>query len=225
MGNINPPEVRNDPGERHVIKMSQNDPQWAVPMRLGNQEIVAKGDLVWEPGPSPLPWFALILISIALVIVIGRRAAWGPGLAAVTAALLAVDILHVVGLGLANAGTLGFRLTKSITQSPYEPLAWIAGILAVVWLRRGRKDGLSLAVLAALWIALLGGFADISALSRSVVPFGFGAGLARLAVALSIGLGVGITAAVALRLAGVGGSVPTRTRAVPDEPVAAPTGP
>jgi hypothetical protein len=225
MGNINPPDVRNSPGERHVIKMSQTDPQWAVRMRLGAQEVVTKGDLVWEPGPSPLPWFALILVSLAVVVVVGQRAAWGSGLAAVMAVLLAVDVFHVVGLGLANAGSLGYRLTKSITQSPYEPLAWIVGILAIVWLRRGRSDGLSLAVLAGLQIALIGGISDLSGLSRSGVPFGFGADLARLAVALSVGLGFGVAAVVGMHLAGVGGSVRTRTPAVPDEPVAAPTGP
>jgi hypothetical protein len=224
MGNINPPEVRNSPGTRHVIKMSADDTQWAVRMRLGNQDLVAKGDLVWEPGPSPLPWFALILVSLALVVVVGRRAAWGPALAAITALLLAIDVFHVIGLGLANAGDLGYRLTKSITQSPYEPLAWAVGILAIVWLRRGRSDGLSLAALASLQIALLGGIGDLNALSRTVVPFGFGANLARLAVALSAGLGFGITAVAAMRLAGVGGPVRTRSAALPDEAVAAPTG-
>jgi hypothetical protein len=75
MGNINPPEVRNSPGTRHVIKMSADDSLWAVRMRLAAQDVVAKGDLVWEPGPSPLPWFAIILASLALVVVLGRRAA------------------------------------------------------------------------------------------------------------------------------------------------------
>jgi hypothetical protein len=203
MSNLNPPEVRNNPDKRHVIKMTQDDPQWAVRLRLGAQEIVAKGDLVWEPGPSPLPWVALIFASLALVVVVGRGAAWGPGLAAITAGLLAVDVFHVVGLGLANAGSLGYRLTKSITQSPFEPLAWAVGTLAIVWMARWRSDGLSLAALAGLQIALLGGVGDLSALSRSEVPFGFGAGLARLAVALSVGLGFGLTAVAALRLAGV----------------------
>ena len=214
MGNLNPPEVRNSPDKRHVIKMSQDDPQWAVPMRLGAQEVVAKGDLVWQPGPSPLPWFALIAASLALVVVVGQRAAWGPALAAVMAVLLAVDAFHVVGLGLANAGDLGSRLTKSITQSPFQPLAWAVGILAIVWLRRGRSDGLSLAALAGLEIALLGGISDLSALSRSEVPFGFSAELARLAVALSVGLGFGVTAVAALRLAGIGG--PVRAAATDD---------
>jgi hypothetical protein len=201
-----PPQARRDPGKRHVIDMdaeNQTDADWKVPIRQGDQEILVRGDLVWEPGPSVLPWFALIFASLALVVVVGRGAAWGPGLAAITAGLLAVDVFHVVGLGLANAGSLGYRLTKSITQSPFEPLAWAVGALAIVWMARRRSDGLSLAALAGLQIALLGGVSDLSALSRSEVPFGFGAGLARLAVALSIGFGFGLTAVAALRLAGV----------------------
>jgi hypothetical protein len=223
MGNINPPEVRNSPDTRHVIKMSADDTQWVVAMRLDNQDVVAKGDLVWQPGPSPLPWFAIILVSLAAVVVIGRRS-WSSGLAAVIALLLAIDVFHVVGLGLANAGTIGFRLTKSITQSPYEPVAWVIGILAIVWLRRGRTDGLSLAVVAGLQIALLGGIGDLNALSRTVVPFGFGANLARLVVALSAGLGLGIAVAAVMQLAGVRGSVRTRSAAVPEDGLATQAG-
>ena len=58
-------------------------------------------------------------------------------------------------------------------------------------------------MLAGLLVALLGGVSDISALSRSEVPFGFGAGLARLTVAASLGLGFGLAVAAGLRLAGV----------------------
>ena len=227
MGNINPPDVRSSPNTRHVIKMSGDDTQWAVRMKLGTQDVVAKGDLIWQPGPSPLPWFALILVALAVVVVVGRGAAWAPAVAAILALLLAIDVFHVVGLGLANAGDIGYRLTKAITQSPYEPLAWLVGILAIVWLRRGRFDGLSLAALSGLQIALFGGVGDLAALSHTVVPFGFGANLARLAVALSTGLGFGIAAVAAMRLSGVGVSVRPRSAPVPDvdEPVAAPTGP
>jgi hypothetical protein len=218
MGNINPPEVRNDPDQRHVIKMNADDPQWTVPMRLGTQEIVAKGELVWEPGPNPLPWFALILVSLAAVVLVGRTANGAGGLAAVMVVLLVVDVFHILGLGLANAGELGDRLVKSITQSPYQPLAWVIGILAFVWLRRGRKDGLSLALVAGLQIAFLGGIADLSVLSRSEVPFGFAPDLARVAVALSIGLGIGLAVAAGLRVAGVFG--PVRTAAGTDDALA-----
>jgi hypothetical protein len=224
MGNINPPEVRNSPGTRHVIKMSADSPQWSVAMRLDNQDVVARGDLIWQPGPSPLPWFALILVSLAAVVVVGRRANWESALAGVIALLLVIDVFHVVGLGLANAGTIGFRLTKSITQSPYEPVAWAIGILAIVWLRRGRSDGLALAVVAGLQIALLGGIGDLNALSRTVVPFGFGANLARLVVALSAGLGLGVAAAAVMQLAGARGSVRSPSAALPDDGLATQAG-
>ena len=216
-----PPEVRQDPGRRRVIDMdaqNKQDSDWKVPIRLGGEEIVARGELVWVPGPSAVPWYLLIAALVALVVVVGRRAAWARGLAAVTALLLAVDVFHVLGLGLANAGTLGGRLGKSFTQSPFAVVGWAVGALAIVWLLRRGSDGLPLAALAGLAIALLGGLADITALSRSVVPFGFGAGAARLAVAISIGLGFGLAAAAALRLAGVGGvrtPAPARGGAAP----------
>jgi hypothetical protein len=225
MGNINPPDVRNRPGERHVIKMSADDSQWSVPMKLaGAQDVVVKGDLVWVPGPSPLPWYLLIVVVLALVIAVGRSAAWARGLAALTAVLLAVDVFHVIGLGLANAGSLSYRLSKAFTQSPFEIFAWLVGGLAIVWLPRRGSDGLPLVALAGLQIALVGGVGDLAALSNSVAPFGFGTGLARLAVALSIGLGFGLAAAAGLRLAGVFGPVRTEPKTpVPGEPVAAPT--
>jgi len=41
-----------------------------------NMQLAVKGDLVWEPGSSALPWYLLIVALAALVVVIGRRAAW-----------------------------------------------------------------------------------------------------------------------------------------------------
>ena len=208
----NPSTVQAAPGQRHVVI-----PQWTVTMlisrgtppapREGAQTITVKGDLVWQPGSTALPWYVLAAALLALVVVVGRSARWAPGLAAVTAVLLAVDVFHAVGLGLANAGGLGYRLAKSVTQSPLAVLGWAGAILAIVWLLRRRLDGLSAAALAGLWIALLGGVSDAGALSHSEVPFGFGAALARIAVATSMGLGFGLAVAAALRLTGVGVAV------------------
>jgi hypothetical protein len=214
-----PSEVRNSPGKKHVI-----DPEWVVTLKQGNETIAVKGDLVWVPGPSALPWYLVIAALLALVVVIGRRATAASGLAAVTAALVAVDVFHNLGLGLANAGDLGYQLGKAVSQSPFAVLGWAVGALAIVWLLRGRSEGLSLAALVGLLVALLGGISDLTVLSRSEVPFGFGAGLARLTVAASIGLGFGLALAAGLRQAGVGGAATTRTR-VRDDVVAAPASP
>ena len=55
--------------------------------------------------------------------------------------LVAVDVFHALGLGLANAGDLGERLAKSVTQSPLALLDWAAGALAIVWLLRRNPTG------------------------------------------------------------------------------------
>ena len=214
----NPPEVRASPGKRHVV-----DAEWVVPIKAGTESLAVKGNLIWEPGPSALPWYVVALALLALVIVVGRRANWAAGLAAITALVVAIDIFHAIGLGFANAGGLGYRLGKAISQGPLGVIAWVVGALAIVWLLRRGRDGLPLAALAGLQVALVGGIADASALSRSEVPFGFGAGLARLAVAASIGLGVGLAVAAVLRLTGVG--LPAASPVpVQNEPLAAPAG-
>lgn len=215
-----PPEARAEPGKRHVINA-----EWVVPMKHGAETVSVKGDLIWEPGPSALPWYVLIAVLLAAVVLVGRRAGWAAGLAAVTGVLVAIDVFHVLGLGLANAGDLGYQLGKGISGSPFAVLGWAVGILAVVWLVRRGSDGLPLAALAGLEIAFIGGISDINALSRSEVPFGFGAGLARLAVAASIGIGFGVAVAAALRLGGVFGPARTAGSAPADETVAAPAGP
>ncbi|HYH50167.1 MAG TPA: hypothetical protein VEG38_11535 [Acidimicrobiia bacterium] len=204
MAPTDPPEARAEPDKRHVINA-----EWVVPLRLEGQAIAVKGDLVWEPGPSAVPWYALIVVLVAGVVLIARQARWAAGLAAVTAVLLAVDVFHMLGLGLANAGSLGSRLGKGVTMDPLAVATWVVAVIAIVWLLRRGPDGLPLVALAGLGVAFLGGLSDINALSRSEVPFGFGAGLARLAVSASIGLGFGLAIAAALRLAGVFGPVRT----------------
>jgi len=211
----NPPQVQANPGERQTII-----PEWTVTLKRGAQTIAVKGELVWEPGSSALPWYGLVLALVALVVVVGRGAGWAPGLAAITAVMIAIDLFHNLGLGLANAGGLGYRLTKSITQSPFAVMGWAGGGLAIAWLLRRRPDGLSAAALAGLVVALLGGVSDAGALSHSEVPFGFGAGLARLAVAASMGLGFGLALAAALRLTGVGLPRGVTTAATEDAPAA-----
>ncbi|MEW6477505.1 MAG: hypothetical protein AB1679_35085 [Actinomycetota bacterium] len=215
-----PPAARAEPGKRHVITA-----EWVVPLKFGAQTIAVKGDLVWEPGPSALPWYLLIAVLIAAVVLVGRGAGWAGGLAAVTGGLLAIDVFHILGLGLANAGDLGYQLGEALSGSPFAVVGWVVGLLAIVWLLRRGSDGLPLAALAGLEIALIGGVSDINALSRSEVPFGFGAGLARFAVAASIGIGFGLAIAAALRLGGVFGPVRTaRASAARDEALAAPAG-
>jgi hypothetical protein len=197
MGKQDPPSVRRDPDRRQVIP-----PGWVVEMRRGDTTVTAQGDLIWVPGPNPFPWLLLAVVLAVGVFVLARRRAWAPALAAATVALVAVDAFHAVGVGLANAGSLGTRLGKLLAGSYYSFPAWLVGGLGVYWLSRRRSEGAAAVAVSAAVMALAGGFVDFGVLTRSQVPFAMATWLVRLAVAVTMGLGVGIFARALLQFRG-----------------------
>jgi hypothetical protein len=190
MGDRNPPAVRRDPGREHVVI-----PNWEVFLRHGDTEIVARGDLTWVPGPSPVPWVLLALGLAAAAVLVSLTRWWAWGVAFFVVVLVAVDVGHSIGIALETAGSVGSQIARVFLVGFYSVLAWTAGIVAVVALARRRAEGLFAAAFTALVVLLFGGLADISNLSRSQLPFAWDADLARAAVAASLGLGAGITLA------------------------------
>jgi hypothetical protein len=190
MGAQDPPTVRRDPGRTHMIL-----PHWTVDLRHGATPVVVSGDLTWVPGPSPVPWVVLIAALVAAGLVVGRSRRWAAALSALVALLLAVDVIHSVGIAFAAAGTTGTRLTRLLTGSLLSIPVWVVGLLAIRWLSRKDLDGTHAATFAGIFIALLGGVSDVNVLFRSQVPFAFSTSMARLLVALTIGLGAAIVAA------------------------------
>jgi hypothetical protein len=190
MGNRNPPPVLRNPEKTHVIY-----PRWTVDLRQGATPVVASGTLVWVPGPSPLPWAVLIVALIAAGVFVGRSRRWASVLSALVALLIAVDVIHSVGIAFAGAGTTANHLGRLVTGSLLSLPVWAVGVLAIRWLSRRDLDGTLAAAFAGVFIALLGGLSDLDVLSRSQVPFAYSPSLARLLVALSIGLGGAIVAA------------------------------
>jgi hypothetical protein len=74
-------------------------------------------------------------------------------------------------------------------------------VLALVWLvRRGLDAAAPLVLIAGLFVALAGGMADVTVLTRSQLPTTLTPGLARLTVTAALGLGLGLAGAGALRL-------------------------
>lgn len=189
MGSQDPPAVRRDPGRRHVVI-----PDWMVEIRRGATTVAARGDLVWVPGPNPFPWLLVALLLAVGVVALALRPAWAPALAAATTVLVAVDAFHAIGVGLANAGSVGTRLGKTLAGSYYSFPAWFVAGLGIYWLTRRRPEGAAAVAVSAAVMGLAGGFADLTNLTRSQVPFFFATSLVRLAVAMTIGLGVGIFA-------------------------------
>jgi len=74
-------------------------------------------------------------------------------------------------------------------------------VLALVWLlRRGLDAAAPLVLVAGLFLALAGGLADVTVLTRSQLPTTLPDTAARLVVSLALGLGLGLAGAGALRL-------------------------
>ena len=121
------------------------------------------------------------------------------------------ETLHVVGAwGATTLGT-GSRLGASV----YALGAIAVAVVALVWLWRplqraadqwGRVHAAApLVMLAGLFVAIAGGFADLAVLTRSQVPTTLPYDLARTTVAVALGLGIGLAVAGALRLRSEGG--------------------
>ncbi len=195
MGDRDHPLVRANPDKRHVVV-----PDWSVTFTQGAIAAKAEGDLLWVPGPSPAP---LLIAAAALgigVILLSRRATPFLPVAVATAALIAIDIVHALGIGFANAGTTLDKIGRTFSGATVSIPAWIVGAGAVWFLARKRVDGFFAAVFCGLIIAVIGGIADATVLARSQVPFAFPGGLAQGIVAASLGLGIGVAVASGLAI-------------------------
>jgi hypothetical protein len=194
MGGVNPPPVRAAPGIRHPIT------DWTITITHGATTVTAGGDLVWVPGPSPAPMLLLALVLLAVMVVIGRRATPFVPVAVAIAALVIIDIVHSAAIGFANAGTVAQQLGRTLSGATVSIPAWIVGGGAVWFLARKKVDGFFAAVFCGLIVAVVGGVADSTVLSRSQVPFALSASIARPIVAASLGLGIGIAVASGLAI-------------------------
>jgi hypothetical protein len=87
-----------------------------------------------------------------------------------------------------------------------------------VWLViRPPSDAIPAVLFAGLVVAVAGGLADLTTLTRSQLPTDVPATIARLEVALALGLGAGLAASAALRLRPPAPS-PGRSHAKVNEP-------
>ena len=195
MGGVNPPAVRATPDKNHVVI-----PDWKVVFTRGALQTAAEGTLVWVPGPSPAPMLLLAFVIGALLVGVSRRANPFLSVAIATALLVVIDIVHSLSIGFANAGTVAQQLGRTLSGATVSIPAWIVGAGAVYFLTRKRVDGFFAAVFCGLIVAVVGGLADSTVLSRSQVPFALSTQLARYIVMLSLGLGIGIAAASSLAI-------------------------
>jgi hypothetical protein len=185
------PAVRADPDRPHVVQ------RFEVHLLQGDTPIVVRGAVRWVPGASPWFWIAVAFVLAALVVAYSRTA---QARVAVVVALLGVivaETLHVIGAWNATTEGTGTKVGASM----YAVGAVVASIVAMVWVvRRGVHAAAPLVLIAGLFVAIAGGLADLSVLSRSQLPTTLSTDTARAIVATALGLGAGLAIVGALRL-------------------------
>ena len=191
MGTDDPPAVTRAPDRRHVID------QWSFQLRRGSQDITVTGHLVWVPGPSPWKWVFGALAAAVLVVALSRTRVWQWVLVGALAVLAVSETAHVVGAWTATTAGFATKLGASVYSLGGIALA----VVALVWLIvRPPSNAIPAVLFAGLIVAVAGGLADLTTLTRSQLPTDAPATIARTEVMLALGLGAGLAAAAALRL-------------------------
>jgi hypothetical protein len=193
MGTTDPPQVRAAPNRMQVVV-----PGWQVELQVGSQHVRVSGDLRWVPGPSPWPWLATAAAWLLLVLVAARQRRWPQLLAVLTGLLVAVDVVHTVGIWNGTSAAVGSKAAASLGSWA----GWILGALAIHRLLgpHPRRASLYL-VMAGILMADVGGIGDLGSLYRSQLAVALPDALTRALVAATLGLGVGLLVS-GLRLAG-----------------------
>jgi hypothetical protein len=191
MGTSDPPEVQRDPSARHVLE------HWTVELRTDGRTVRASGELLWVPPPSPWPHVAIALAIAVGVFVLTRTRIWRAAFAVGLGLLAAGDLAHVAGLWDATTAATASKLG----ESTYSLVGVALSLFALAWMwRRGADSAMPLILIAAIFLFVAGGLADVSTLGHSQLPTTFPYAVARLLVTLDLGLGAGLAAGAALRL-------------------------
>jgi hypothetical protein len=195
-----PEPVAKDPNKSHVIDTAP------VVFSAGSTLVTATTEMRWNPGPSALPYW--VLAGLLAVVTLGA-ALWARNnlrrrrsairiICALSFVLVAVDVLHLVGISFGVVGPLGQALGRMVTVGFVSLAAWAIVLIGIVLALRNRLDAPYLLTFGAALMGVVGGVADVGVLSKSSLPVAFGDGgpaLIRVLIAVTIGLGLGIALA------------------------------
>jgi hypothetical protein len=200
MGGATPAVVRRDPDRAHVIGT------WRIPIRVdgapgavtgsaaGASAVV--GSIDWSPPPNALLWLGLAVL-LAAVVLAGTRVRARPTLLVALAVLAIAESVHLWGAWPFSTADAGGRVGENLPSIA----AVASAVLAFAWLaRRTVYSAAPLLVIAGLFTAVAGGFADLPVLSHAWVPSRLDPDVARTLVVVALGVGVGVAIAGAMRL-------------------------
>jgi hypothetical protein len=177
-----PVVVAADPAVTHQVY------SWTVKFLIDGHPATATGTLNWTPGPSPLPYYTLIIAIVAVL----AFALWRIARLSVLALTLLTlaDITHTIGVAADQAQT---TLLDGLIKYPALDILWLVALAAAALIPTRREHlGLVGALLTAGWMTLVGGLADLNVLASSTAPFAWPISLDRLLTALETGIGLSL---------------------------------
>lgn len=206
---VREPPLRVAPGESAQWHLDAAHPSpgpalqpWRVVVEVDGTSHQVLGEVRWTPGPSPWPWLAGAgLVAAGLAV-----ASWRLRRPTLLAAALGLAVLTSVGHTAAALAARTAEGSRWALLGDYLPQAgcWGLGVLAAILLIHGRRDGLSLAVLAALGLVIVTLVRDGAVLGASTVIVMLPADLDRVLVAGTIGISIGALAGLLLGPAPLG---------------------
>jgi hypothetical protein len=179
-----PPEVTRSPGSVHVVI-----PGWRIPVRWDGKEVVVTGDVLWEPGPSPWPWFGVVAVLAGCVSALGWSSRRSRVVVLATIAVgLAVDLVWAVDRWSSSYVPLAGRINALFAVAG----ATVCGVSALVLMRRpGGGRGMVAAMFTGVF--LLGDVLPLNGVWRmSDVPTTLSATSVRVLVLLTASCGLAL---------------------------------
>ena len=207
-----PPSVSGSSGR---VDLGGPDGRWEVPLLVDGRATTLTGHLDLLDAPSPLPWYGVLAVAAALIVLVGAR--W-PAQTMAAATLLATAGATVAGWATHTAVPSAAGGTPVTWLLPLAAL--VAAAVGVVAVLTHRARVASIAALASA--CLLAGWVAMrwNVLSHAVLPTALPASLDRAATALAGGVAIGV-AVVAVRSGGL--ASPRPGPATPGRPTASPT--
>jgi hypothetical protein len=191
MGTSVPGVVARDRGSSHLIQ------RFTIRLRTQGRTLAARGEVVWEPGPSPWPWVGFVVALVVAGIAVSRSRRWPRVTAVALGVLIVAEAVHVLGVW----GATTQSQWSDLAQSAYSIGGIVLAAIALERLvHRGGYAAAPLVLCAGLFLAIAGGLADVTTLSHSQLPSTLPDWLTRLAVATVLGLGTAVATIAALHL-------------------------
>ncbi len=174
---------------------------WEVPLLVGGERVLVRGDRVWPPPPAPAPWWALTAAAALGTFCLGGTAALRRrddepgaraaelGVAAVAVVVVAAHAVHVLGAALVL--DVPVSVGAVLGAAGIGVACWVLGLVGAGLVAARNGLGPACCAAAGALAALLTAF-DTTGFHRAVLAFGWSFDLDRITTVVAFGGGLGL---------------------------------